>query len=175
MLDPNHARTVLAHKDGKLKMITYWCDVCSIRSYEPGPCWCCQAETVLDLRDPGRAMKFAALLLLLPLMSTAANYSAQNASDHGIETVRLTDAAHKTEVSIAPSFGNMAYEMKVNGKNISVSASRQHWRIEGQAGAGRCPVAMAVGQPYRPGRVLGQRQEIPAQPGARQFPLRRQS
>ena len=52
VLDPNHARTVLAHKNGTLKMITYWCDVCSIRSYEPGPCWCCQAETVLELRDP---------------------------------------------------------------------------------------------------------------------------
>jgi len=52
VLDPNHARTVLAHKDCKLKMITYWCDVCSIRTYEPGPCWCCQAETVLELRDP---------------------------------------------------------------------------------------------------------------------------
>jgi hypothetical protein len=51
-VDPNHARTVLTHKDGKLKMITYWCDVCSIRSYEPGPCWCCQAETVLELKDP---------------------------------------------------------------------------------------------------------------------------
>jgi hypothetical protein len=51
-VDPNHARTVLAHKHGKLKMITYWCDTCSIRSYEPGPCWCCQAETVLELRDP---------------------------------------------------------------------------------------------------------------------------
>ena len=51
-LDPNHARTVFARKDGKLKMITYWCDVCSIRTYEPGPCWCCQAETVLQLRDP---------------------------------------------------------------------------------------------------------------------------
>jgi hypothetical protein len=52
VLDPNHARTVLAHDHGKTKMITYWCDVCSIRSYEPGPCWCCQAETVLQLRDP---------------------------------------------------------------------------------------------------------------------------
>jgi hypothetical protein len=52
VLDPNHARTVLAKKDGKWKMITYWCDVCSIRSYEPGPCWCCQQETVLDIRDP---------------------------------------------------------------------------------------------------------------------------
>ena len=51
-IDANHARSVLVRKDGKLKMITYWCDVCSIRSYEPGPCWCCQAETVLQLRDP---------------------------------------------------------------------------------------------------------------------------
>src|SRR3954465_3535464 len=32
VLDPNHARSVLAHNHGKLKMITYWCDVCSIRS-----------------------------------------------------------------------------------------------------------------------------------------------
>jgi aldose 1-epimerase len=63
-------------------------------------------------------MKPAALALLLPLMSTAANYSAQKTSDNSIEIVRLTDAAHKTEVAIAPSFGNMAYEMKVNGKNI---------------------------------------------------------
>jgi hypothetical protein len=51
-VDPNHANTVMVHKDGKTKMITYWCDVCSIRSYEPGLCWCCQQETVLELRDP---------------------------------------------------------------------------------------------------------------------------
>ena len=52
VLDPNHARTVLAHNHGKTKMITYWCDVCSIRAYAPGPCVCCQKETTLDLRDP---------------------------------------------------------------------------------------------------------------------------
>jgi aldose 1-epimerase len=51
-------------------------------------------------------------------MSSAANYSAEKIADHGLEAVRLTDAAHKTEVSIATSFGNMAYQMKVNGKNI---------------------------------------------------------
>jgi aldose 1-epimerase len=51
-------------------------------------------------------------------MSEAANYSAGKSSDHGIEIVRLADAAHKTEVSIVPSVGNMAYEMKVNGRNI---------------------------------------------------------
>lgn len=63
-------------------------------------------------------MRPAALLFLLPLMSTALDYSARKSSDHGIETVVLTDAAHKTEVAIAPSFGNMAYEMKVNGKSV---------------------------------------------------------
>ncbi len=51
-IEHNHARSVLARQDGKLKMITYWCDVCSIRSYEPGLCWCCQEDTVLQLRDP---------------------------------------------------------------------------------------------------------------------------
>jgi hypothetical protein len=51
-IDENHARALLVHKDGHVKMITYWCDTCSIRSYAPGPCWCCQQETVLDLRDP---------------------------------------------------------------------------------------------------------------------------
>jgi hypothetical protein len=48
----NHARALVVHKHGHVKMITYWCDVCSIRSYAPGVCWCCQAETDLDLRDP---------------------------------------------------------------------------------------------------------------------------
>src|SRR5437016_504694 len=63
-------------------------------------------------------MKPAALAVFFPLMAAAANYTAQKSTDHGIDVVRLGDAARKTEVSIAPSFGNMAYEMKVNGKNI---------------------------------------------------------
>jgi len=63
-------------------------------------------------------MKPAALALLLPLMSTAAHYAVQQSTDHEMDVVRLTDAAHKTEVAIAPRFGNMAYEMKVNGKNV---------------------------------------------------------
>ncbi len=52
-LDPMHTHSMLVKKDGHLKMVTYWCDVCSIRAYTPGPCVCCQKETVLDLRDPG--------------------------------------------------------------------------------------------------------------------------
>ena len=52
MVDPIHTKAMFVHKDGHVKVITYWCDVCSIRTYTPGPCWCCQKETLLDLRDP---------------------------------------------------------------------------------------------------------------------------
>jgi aldose 1-epimerase len=63
-------------------------------------------------------MKIAACALLLPLMSQAANYSARKTSVDGIEVVQLADAARHMEVSIAPSIGNMAYEIKVSRKNI---------------------------------------------------------
>ena len=39
-------------------------------------------------------------------------------SQHGIPTIRLTDAVQRVEVSILPSLGNRAYQMKVCGKNI---------------------------------------------------------
>ncbi len=48
---PIHKRAMFVHKDGKRLMVTYWCDVCGIRSYTPGACWCCQQETELDLRE----------------------------------------------------------------------------------------------------------------------------
>lgn len=51
-IDPSHTRSLLVRQEGKLKLITYWCDICSIRAYTPGPCVCCQKETTLDLRDP---------------------------------------------------------------------------------------------------------------------------
>lgn len=53
-IDPIHTHAMFVHKDGKKLAITYWCDVCSIRTYAPGPCWCCQRETDLDLREPGK-------------------------------------------------------------------------------------------------------------------------
>ena len=62
-------------------------------------------------------MKLAALLLV-PLMSFGQNYKAEQTTDHGIPVVRLTDASHGVEVSIVPSIGNEAYEMKVHGQNI---------------------------------------------------------
>jgi hypothetical protein len=51
-VDPMHTHGFMVNRDGHLKMVTYWCDVCSIRAYTPGPCVCCQQETTLDLRDP---------------------------------------------------------------------------------------------------------------------------
>jgi hypothetical protein len=51
-IGPSYQHSLLVRQNGKLKMITYWCDVCSIRDYTPGPCRCCQKETILDLRDP---------------------------------------------------------------------------------------------------------------------------
>ncbi len=51
-VNPSHTHSLLVRKDGKLKLVSYWCDICSIRAYTPGPCVCCQRETTLDLRDP---------------------------------------------------------------------------------------------------------------------------
>jgi aldose 1-epimerase len=57
-------------------------------------------------------------VLLLPMAALAQNYKAEQVIDHDVPIVRLTDAAHGVEVSIAPGIGNRAYEMKVHGKNI---------------------------------------------------------
>ena len=62
-------------------------------------------------------MKAASAALLLQLMSQAANYSVKTAQLDGVEAVQLSDAAHKTEVTVVPSIGNIAYRMMVNGKN----------------------------------------------------------
>src|SRR3981189_3274000 len=59
-------------------------------------------------RSKGRdIMRRASLALLLPLMSQAANYTAKTAVVDGVDVVLLTDTAHKTEVTVLPSVGNM--------------------------------------------------------------------
>jgi aldose 1-epimerase len=63
-------------------------------------------------------MRTAALALLLPVMTQAANYSARKTVVDGVEVVQLADAGRQVEISIAPSIGNMAYQMNVHGKNI---------------------------------------------------------
>ncbi len=63
-------------------------------------------------------MKYLVPLFTFSLTMAAQNYKAEQASDHGIPVVHLTDATQGVEVSIVPSVGNEAYEMKVHGKNI---------------------------------------------------------
>jgi hypothetical protein len=50
-IDGIHTRAMFVRKDGKRLLITYWCDVCYIRTYSPGTCVCCQKYTDLDLRE----------------------------------------------------------------------------------------------------------------------------
>jgi aldose 1-epimerase len=69
-------------------------------------------------------MKPGLLLFLIPLMTQAANYTAKRTTVDGVEVVQLFDAARRTEVSIAPSIGNMAFSMKVGEKEILYFPSR---------------------------------------------------
>ena len=62
--------------------------------------------------------KSLAILLLAPLLTGATRYTAKQTTNDGVEVVRLADASSRTEVAIAVSIGNLAFEMKVNGKNI---------------------------------------------------------
>ena len=50
-VDKIHTRSMFVHQAGKRLMVSYWCDVCYIRTYTPGKCWCCQKDTDLDLRE----------------------------------------------------------------------------------------------------------------------------
>ena len=61
---------------------------------------------------------------MIPTVSQAGDYSAQKTMVDGMEVIRLLDAAHRTEVSVAPGLGNNAYEMTVNGKQILWSPYR---------------------------------------------------
>ncbi len=45
------SKSMLVHRNGKKYTISYWCPVCSIRTYTPGKCMCCQEETHLDLEE----------------------------------------------------------------------------------------------------------------------------
>lgn len=48
---PIHENPLFVHRGGKRLYVTYWCDICAIRTRTPGVCWCCQEDTELDLRD----------------------------------------------------------------------------------------------------------------------------
>ena len=59
--------------------------------------------------------------LMSQVLSNAANYSAQKLKVDGFDVIKLSDAAHRTEVMIVPSIGNNAYSMTVNGKPVLFS------------------------------------------------------
>jgi hypothetical protein len=40
---------VYSFKDGKKYRVDYWCTICAITTYQPGPCPCCQDE--IELRE----------------------------------------------------------------------------------------------------------------------------
>src|SRR5215813_10629053 len=67
-------------------------------------------------------MKTVCLLLSLAALCAAQNYTARQVNEQGVSIVRLADAAHGVEVSVMPSIGNRAYEMKVHGHNILYSS-----------------------------------------------------
>jgi len=54
VVDPIHTKALHVYHGGKRHTITYWCEVCSIRTYTPGICWCCQEETALDLKEDNK-------------------------------------------------------------------------------------------------------------------------
>lgn len=50
--NPIHTKPVHTYVKGKRLIVSYWCEVCYIRFYKPGTCWCCQKESILDPKDP---------------------------------------------------------------------------------------------------------------------------
>ena len=46
--DQFEASRIYTVKNGKRYDVTYWCDVCSIRTHMPGRCMCCQGPTELQ-------------------------------------------------------------------------------------------------------------------------------
>jgi hypothetical protein len=51
-IEPIHIPALFVYRGGRKLRVTYWCDVCYIRTYAPGLCWCCRKETLLDPREP---------------------------------------------------------------------------------------------------------------------------
>jgi hypothetical protein len=51
---PIYTKALHVYKNGKRLSVSYWCSTCSIRTYTPGTCVCCQEETALDLESDGK-------------------------------------------------------------------------------------------------------------------------
>jgi aldose 1-epimerase len=94
---------------------------------------------------PSICILFTALPLLflqdmaLAQTSKTKNYKAEKTTDHGVDIIRLTDASHGVEVSIAPSIGNRAYEMNVHGKNILYMGAPDVGQLKAKPGLSGIP------------------------------------
>jgi hypothetical protein len=51
-LNKIHVPSIFLYRNGKRLQVSYWCDVCYIRTSSPGKCWCCQKQTDLDPIEP---------------------------------------------------------------------------------------------------------------------------
>ncbi len=51
-VNPIHLASLFLYQNGKRMQVSYWCDVCYIRTSSPGKCWCCQKETDLNPVEP---------------------------------------------------------------------------------------------------------------------------
>ncbi|MCX6614309.1 MAG: hypothetical protein NTW74_26145, partial [Acidobacteria bacterium] len=51
-IDGIHTKPVYTFIKGERLGVSYWCEICYIRTYSPGKCWCCQEDTKLDPKDP---------------------------------------------------------------------------------------------------------------------------
>jgi hypothetical protein len=49
---PIHLAALFTYQDGRFLRVTYYCDVCAIRTYSPGICMCCREETRVDAVTP---------------------------------------------------------------------------------------------------------------------------
>ncbi len=49
---PIHLPALFTHQNGQLLRVTYYCDVCAIRTYSPSICMCCREETRVDAVTP---------------------------------------------------------------------------------------------------------------------------
>jgi hypothetical protein len=51
-IDGIHLPSLFVYRGGQRLQVSYWCDVCYIRTSSPGKCWCCQKETDLNPVEP---------------------------------------------------------------------------------------------------------------------------
>jgi hypothetical protein len=51
-VDEIHTSPLYVYVKGERLGVSYWCEICYIRTYTPGKCVCCQEYTKLDPKDP---------------------------------------------------------------------------------------------------------------------------